>query len=497
MCENSNEIVENYLIEELSEENGKLVNDSIFANKCLNILIELKTIFDLSSDKIKKCLESNERQKFEKLIEDINEIVVKVNVKSEENNFNFCENEDNVEEGDNFEPKFKTFDPSVTSGRECEPTEPMDDKEENNRDNSEKIIRCHYTGCDQTFSSRRQYNKHNNTVHSKSKYEELFQSSNDDSGQVIADEDCDRTKDVNNVNEYFMCDHPGCDYKDYDKYLVRSHQISQHYSKTFETIGIEGKSEKCTIDGYAKKDSVELLRCDFAECKYETTNRYNLRKHKICCHSEKNFVCTHPDCDFRTYNRSRLKRHTQSHGPGFECTYDGCKGIYTTKECLLQHMKSHTMKMKIKCSYEGCDKVFRAKASLNEHINSKHTKSKQWHCEWPGCDYSTYLPNKLSQHSVVHSNDYKFVCDYTDCNAKYKIKKDLNKHKLRVHDKVRRFSCSWPGCTFTAFDNQGLKSHEIIHTGEKPFGCDWPGCQYRTNKKSTLKCQHMKKHIKN
>ena len=511
-------IIVNDLFDELSEENKRLFNELLFANKCLNKLQEFKYSFDLYSNKIKQSLESNEWQILEKLLQELNGFLIRRSIRTEINDLT---SDDNKKTEDVLLPKIETSDQSIVCGlksrdhyMDCEETKPSgnatDTEEEepttcdnsrasqslkssmvipiendlldNDTDNSELKMKCTQTGCGQTFTNPRKYSLHMNK-HWKEKNKKLLSLSDTISGNEITNRDCGQTN-----NDQTIDLEDGKSEKAL-KCLIKS------CGKVFTNY--------CNLQTHIRyihlKDNQanQLLKCDQPDCQYETRSRINLKKHKMCCHSEKNLVCTHPDCDFRTYNQSKLKRHLQTHGPGFECTYDGCDGKYTTQEGLYRHMKSHTMKMEFKCTYEGCDKVFRAKVSLNEHINSKHTKSKQWHCEWPGCDYTTYLPTKLSQHSVVHITDYKFVCDYNDCNAKYKTKKDLTNHKLRVHDKVRRFTCSWPGCTFTVFNKQGLKKHELIHTGEKPFACDWPGCQYRTYCKSRLKCEHMKKHIKN
>ncbi len=57
----------NEIFDELSEENKRLLNELIFAKKCIKVLNELKGFIDLNSDKLKTDLYSNQRQEFEVL----------------------------------------------------------------------------------------------------------------------------------------------------------------------------------------------------------------------------------------------------------------------------------------------------------------------------------------------------------------------------------------------------------------------------------------------
>ena len=65
----------NDVLEELREENNKLSNELTFANKCIKVLIDLKINFDLHSKKFKTVLSRIQWQKFEELIDNINQNV--------------------------------------------------------------------------------------------------------------------------------------------------------------------------------------------------------------------------------------------------------------------------------------------------------------------------------------------------------------------------------------------------------------------------------------
>ena len=60
---------------EIYEQNIRLENELLFANKCIKTLITFKSFVDFISDKFKNNLNSNEWQKFEKLRKDVEEVL--------------------------------------------------------------------------------------------------------------------------------------------------------------------------------------------------------------------------------------------------------------------------------------------------------------------------------------------------------------------------------------------------------------------------------------
>ena len=66
------------ILQELKEENKRLLNELLYAKQCLKLLIEFKINFDFYSNKFKQSLEINEWKKFEKLNEEIIGIVFKL-----------------------------------------------------------------------------------------------------------------------------------------------------------------------------------------------------------------------------------------------------------------------------------------------------------------------------------------------------------------------------------------------------------------------------------
>ena len=100
MIDNKCQIVVNDVLEELNEENKRLFNQLLFADKYLKVLIEFKAFVELNSNQFKLNLEKNNKQIYEELSENVKQVSdektyysMKINhknsieVKREENSF--------------------------------------------------------------------------------------------------------------------------------------------------------------------------------------------------------------------------------------------------------------------------------------------------------------------------------------------------------------------------------------------------------------------------
>ena len=93
--------------------------------------------------------------------------------------------------------------------------------------------------------------------------------------------------------------------------------------------------------------------------------------------------------------------------------------------------------------------------------------------------------SNLKTHMLIHSGEKHFRCEqynYSCIQAG-----DLKKHKLQ-HTREKPLSCKQCSCTFRRPND--LKYHMLLHTGEKPFACKQ--CNYYCKQSNQLKI-HMKK----
>ena len=82
----NSQIVVNDVFDELKEENKRITNKLLFADKFLKVLIEFKCFVELNSNQFKLNLEENNKQLFEELCEKVKQVLDEKNNYSK--NFN-------------------------------------------------------------------------------------------------------------------------------------------------------------------------------------------------------------------------------------------------------------------------------------------------------------------------------------------------------------------------------------------------------------------------
>lgn len=83
------------------------------------------------------------------------------------------------------------------------------------------------------------------------------------------------------------------------------------------------------------------------------------------------------------------------------------------------------------------------------------------------CDITYFHLFSFQKHTMIHTNEYPFVCDI--CPRKYRTQDRLNLHKMR-HKGIKNHEC--PICGLKKTTGHELNVHMNVHTRAKKFPCN-------------------------
>ncbi|XP_050096462.1 zinc finger protein 26-like [Anopheles aquasalis] len=161
-----------------------------------------------------------------------------------------------------------------------------------------------------------------------------------------------------------------------------------------------------------------------------------------------------------------------------------CNVSYVRSELLKHHMIL-THLHKYPCPYVDCGCEYHSLAVLALHLTNKHAQSTESTC----CHRcKEEVPREsMEQHleSFCKANK-QFDC--THCDKTFLSSRARAQHLKQLE---QRFQCTLCGKSFAALAS--LRSHQLIHTGEKPFLCTVCGKSFKT---ASHRSAHMDTHIK-
>ncbi|XP_055376225.1 transcription factor grauzone-like [Condylostylus longicornis] len=163
-----------------------------------------------------------------------------------------------------------------------------------------------------------------------------------------------------------------------------------------------------------------------------------------------------------------------------------CSKKFYKKSLLVDHIDVHINPEHFKCSI--CSKTFKNKRAYKDHVDIYHDLAKvKYTCDI--CTKEFFSNKKLTAHQKTHrpKEEWKFKCNYVDCDKIYPNREKLNSHIHRVH-KIKIKVCDSCGKILNSDHfHEHMRKHSDV--GNKKVECHI--CNLFFDKK------YIKTHIKN
>ena len=236
---------------------------------------------------------------------------------------------------------------------------------------------------------------------------------------------------------------------------------SKFECQEFTYFSVPNKKRKSVDD-----QSEELLHCPNSGCKYSTSDKYYLTRHRKRKHGEK---FARKKREVKTSREPRPKkpsapRKRRIKEKKFSCELCGAKA--TSMWYINRHMRLHTGEKPFVCEFPGCTYKSYRKFHITRHVINIHSTERPHKCEL--CDYSAKTRENLRQHNLSrHAPGHFEQCDFCDFRAK--LKEGLRSHARKCHKFVCK-ECSWEFSTDT-----DLGKHLLQHKDDG-LHCEYDTC---------------------
>ena len=225
-------------------------------------------------------------------------------------------------------------------------------------------------------------------------------------------------------------------------------------------------------------------------CGKQFTTQHYLKLHDRLHTGEKPHVCELCNRPFTHYSNYKIHLRSHTNERPYPCTV--CGRSYTGSSHLKRHMRTHTGEKPHRC--EVCDKMFAQPSQVRSHMYS-HTGLKPFECTICGKKFiqAHVLGKHMLQHAFDAYNkeiDEKYAKERSDnplkeettetkrckiCNEDFSERSSLKTHML-IHMGQKPYTCTLCEKQFIELTN--LKTHMLVHTGEKPYSCEVCGKEF-------------------
>ena len=219
---------------------------------------------------------------------------------------------------------------------------------------------------------------------------------------------------------------------------------------------------------FCRRKSI-MLKCD--KCPYMGPSSHLLKSHQRHAHSDlKPWICNYPGCAFRTKSVGKLNSHKKR-----------------------KHEPNEELRKPYACKFDNCEYRATYKHQMNSHVWRKHTSDRSRNFQCPLCPSRFYSEAERKKHISLHTREgISYECKY--CKFKTHAKHNLANHMKNIHEKLVKFSCSFPGCNHSTVHGDAFQRHLQTHDPDpqvrRPFPCKFPKCECRASSAA-----HLNRHI--
>ncbi|XP_059619174.1 zinc finger protein 883-like [Phlebotomus argentipes] len=203
-----------------------------------------------------------------------------------------------------------------------------------------------------------------------------------------------------------------------------------------------------------------VFKCD--ECGKTFKNKLGLQQHKVNSHTPKElhlYKC--PKCPRTFMHQQRFRTHSAVHAEQRNHICPECGKAFPTKG----RLKAHVMNMHQEVSYHVCEicaKMFKSKDCFLDHQRT-HTGEKIEKVPCPTCG-KFFSEKRLKVHMKRHNeSDEVFRCHL--CDRESNSQTSLNRHIKYVHMSERKYKCNL--CESSFKRPVDLREHMATHTSNQ------------------------------